>query len=1030
MKKNPIFIAISKRKVTFFITFLIILSGIFSYKVIPKQEIPDVSSPAAVITTIYPGASSSEIEELVTTPIEDEVSSIGGIIKLESTSKTNLSVVTVEFDVDIDADKAFTDLRRKVDNVQGDLPEGVLESEIDTDLTETPGVILAFSGNHYTKEQLEDYAEYFKRRLAVIDGVQKIEIEGKPKKRIVVEVDHQSLKTYQLSLDDILTRLKGQNINISSGEIGEGSNTINVKTEGLFESLDEIKNTIIDVSQGSGSVLRIRDIGKVYFEENERNLRARHNGKDALLLAIYLQKAQNNVEIGEVIEKRLTSIQEVVPSDLSIDHVVFQPKDVNKSINGFIINLIMGVILVITVALIGMGWRSAIVISTALPLAIFMTFTIMYVSGLQLEQISIAGLIIALGMLVDNSIVVSDSIRSRLDQGEDRMSACVNGTKEVALPMFASLLTVLTAFTPLLMVPGPAGQFLQSLPKVVMASLIISYFISLFIIPALSYVSFPGHVEKQTKKHRFSMYAFFISLHRYAAKRKKLTTVVVIGLFTATILIQSLLGLSFFPKADKNVIYVDITTLEANDIQLTEDVVETIEGIIDHQPEVLSYTSAVGGHLPKFYLTVIRGGTSPDNAQIMMNIDLNKGERFNEKEQFVDYLQEKVDQKLAGVDAVVKEIEQGPPGGAPIQVRVTGDSLLAIKGMAETVTEKLSGVPGSVNATNNGTDMEYQYFVDINTDLATQVGLSRYDIQKQIALALNGLTSSTYRSKEDEYNLVVTANVNSVEDLESIYIKSPITGRKVPLKQVATVTLTPQLSVIHKFDRQYVIEVSGYAKSGFSPVEIQNMLEEQMKEVDKGEVMLTFAGEKADIDQNFGTAASFAFVAVSVMFIIMFIQFNSFVQPFIIFISIPLAMFGSFLGLYIFGKPLSFTVVLGIISLTGIVINNAIILTDFINREIKAGKTIAEAAAGSVKSRVRPILIGATTTIFGLVPLAFSGNSLFSPMAIALMFGILMSTALTLVVIPIFNESILGFLDTLTLRKRKKANIDKDNLSI
>ncbi|WP_102348577.1 efflux RND transporter permease subunit [Bacillus sp. Marseille-P3661] len=1029
MNKGVIYQAIVNRKLTFFAIFLVIIAGVFSYNVIPKQEIPDVASPAALITTLNPGASSSEIEKLVTTPIEAEISVINGISKLESTSVSNLSIVTVEFESDVDTDKVFDLVRQKIDSVESELPEGALESEIDTELTDTPAVILSFSGEQYDQEQLEEYAETFQRKLRLVDGIRKTEVEGGVDKQIVVDVDFKKLDSYQLSMDDVLTVLSGQNINIPSGSIGEDETKINVKTEGLFESLSDIENTIINVSVENGSVLRIRDIADVYFERSERDIRMRHNSQDAVLVAIYLKQSQNSVEIGEKLHEEIQHLKTQIPPNLNVDEVVFQPKEVKKSINDFIISLISGVILVIIVGFIGMGWRSAMVISTALPLAIFSTFLVMYVAGIELQQISIAGLIIALGMLVDNSIVVSDSIRERLENGEERMTACIKGTKDVAGAMFASLFTVLTAFTPLLMVPGPAGEFLNTLPKVVMVSLIASYLIALLVIPMLSYLTIANEEQQKGAQKRLKLFSVFVNAHAYVSKRKWIALIVIIILFAATIGTQSLLGLSFFPKADKELLYIDITTQETNDIDSTENIVKEIEAELKTVPEVKSFTSAIGGGLPKIYLTVMRSFKSPDTAQIKLDFDITDSERFETRAQLVDYIQKKIDTNLVGVDAIVKEIENGIPGSAPIQIRVLGDDLFEIKEVASVVTNKLAEIQGAVNVTNNGEDLGYQYYIDVDTNIATQVGLSKYDIQKQIAIALNGLTSSTYRTKNDEYDLVVKSNIDSIKELETLAIKSSVTGKKIPLKQVATVELQPELAVIHKYDRQYVVEVSGYAKSGFSPVAIQDQVEMNMKDVDVGQVELDFAGEKHNIEENFGTAASFAGIAVAAMFIIMFIQFKSFIQPLIIFISIPLAMFGSFLGLLLFGLPLSFTVVLGIISLSGIVINNAIILTDCMNRELSNGKNIIEATAVSVKSRVRPILLGATTTIFGLLPLAVSGSSLFAPMAVALMFGILMSTVLTLILIPVLNEIVM-IAQNKILNRRQQQKLESSNKEI
>lgn len=1022
MTKNPIYQAIVKRKITFFAIFLVIAAGLISYKSLPKQEIPDVSAPAAMITTIYPGASSSEVEQLVATPIEDEIADMDGIDTLESTSKQGLTVVSVEFEVDVDEDKAFDELRRKVDDATKELPDGALDPEVDTELAETPAAILAFTGEAYTPEQLEDYADEVKRKLNVVSGIRKIDLEGEVEKDIIVEVDDKKLAAYGLSLSDFYNSMQAQNVNISSGSIGDGEDEITVKTEGLFESLDDIRQTIMDVSPNDGSVIRVRDVADVYFETKDNNIRFHHKEQQAILLSIYTKEGQNVIQIGDAINDKLKEIQHTIPSDVTMDYVTFQPEDVDATIKDFIKSLMIGVLLVVAVAFLGLGWRSAVVISTAIPLAIFATFSVMKVGGIKMEQISIAGLIIALGMLVDNSVVVNDAIRKRLDDGEHPLKASVNGVKEVGLAMFASLLTVLTAFTPLLAIPGAAGMFLESLPKVVMTSLVASYLIALFIIPALTYVSMRHKANDQKDEKPSMMSRVFLSNYKMISNHKWLAPLIIIGLMAGMIFTSGLLGLSFFPKADKDMIYIDVETTESSDIDLTENVVSDIETIVKPEPEVQSVSAAIGGNLPKIFITVFPGGETPDTAQVKMDVDLTAGDRFETRTELVDYLQVKLDEQLPGIDAVVKEIEQGPPTGAPVQVRVAGDDLVEIKQVAQKITSKLAEVPGSMNVSNTGEDQQYQYYVDVNTNLASKLGFTKYDIQEQVALALNGLTASTYRTDSDEFDLVVESDIDSLEELKTLEIKSNVTGSKVPLHQLATVTLRPQMSVIEKYDRQYVVTVKSYVKNGYSAVEIQDQLKQKEADVDTGHTTLTYAGEKEDINKNFGAAAQFALVAVSIMYLIMFVQFQSFVQPLVIFISIPLAMLGSFIGLFIFGLPLSFTVVLGIISLSGIVINNAIILTDHMNRERQAGKTAREAGESAVKSRVRPILISATTTVFGLLPLAVSDNPMFSPMAVALMFGILLSTVLTLVIIPVLHEWFMSRSKTVTTSQEEEIS--------
>jgi multidrug efflux pump subunit AcrB len=458
--------------------------------------------------------------------------------------------------------------------------------------------------------------------------------------------------------------------------------------------------------------------------------------------------------------------------------------------------------------------------------------------------------------------------------------------------------------------------------------------------------------------------------------------------FLGSIVLTSFLPLVFFPKADKNIIYLDIQSEHAANLGKTEELAKTIDAFLLEQNEVKQITTSIGDGLPKFFMTVPSSVKSLDTAQTMVSLDLKNGGRFKNT-------------TISGGVVKVKELEQAEPADAPLLIRVTGDDRERLREVTDEIKNIARGIKGTVNIDDDAGEKEYQFLIDIDTGRASQVGLARYDIQREINIALSGKIVSLLRMDSgEEYDILVKSEIDSIADLENLAIKSEITGQKVVLKQVAQVRLSPQYTIIKRFDRERVITVLSDVKLGYSAVDIQNELQKKMIDLNTEGVNITFDGEKSKIKKHFGNLGTAAAFALFIIYIIMLIQFSSLSQPLIILVSIPLSAIGSILGLLIFRQSLSFTALLGVVSLIGVVINNAIILIDYINWQRKQGKDIEESCRNAVEKRVRPILLTTATTILGLIPLIFSGT-LFVPMAVSLMCGLLVSTLLTLVVIPV-----------------------------
>lgn len=998
MRKGAIYTAIQKRKLTLFVVILITIVGLYSYYITPKQEAPDFNAPAALITAVYPGASPEDVERLVTSKIEDKVIEIPGYDYMNSKSANNISIVVVRLEADSNIQEAWIELRQKMDDLQNELPRECQKIQVDTDLVKTAGIMISLSGENYTYEQLASYAEGIKKELSRLDGVASFEITGKQQKQININVDVDGLNFYRISLADITNVIKAQNVEIPSGSIDDGSAKINLKTPGSFQSIKDIENLILDVSEENGSIVKLKNIADVTLGLEDSNYKIKHNGKNAILLTGYFKNNKNIMIIGSEVEKKLVDLKLKLPDDVEVDEVHYQPRNVGKAVNDFIINLLEGVLFVVIVVFLGMGIRNAIIVSTAIPVSILMTFCAMHVLGIKIHQISIAALIIALGMLVDNAIVISDAIQVRIDSGEEKINACVNGVKEVAVPVFTSTLTTIAAFSPLLLLSSVAGQYMSSLPMIVIIALISSYLVALFVTPTIAYIFF----RKGKYKAKVSILRKFFDIMLVKAMKRKIFTVVftilVVGLIA---FIVPKLGLQFFPKADKNVIYIDLKTEKNIDLSTTENLVEQVSEILRDQGEVIKYTAAIGNGLPRFYNTLPYYANSNDIAQIRVELDLKKGNRFVDNSSMADYLQDIFDSHITNGRVTVKQLEVGEPIGAPVRIRITGDDIERLGEVARDIRNELDKIVGTTNVEDDYEDRLYEFGLDTDAEKASYFGISKYDVQNEVSIALRGREASVFRKGGREYNIIIKSNIRSKEQLENMAVKSSYTSNKILLKDIANINLRPQLPVINKFDRDFAVMVYSDVKPGYSFLSIQNQLQQRLKNINIDGVKIVFDGEREKITENFGNVGESAVLAILLIYGILLLQFGSFMQPLVILITVPLSTAGSVLGLYIFKQPLSFTALLGIVSLIGIVVNNAIVLIDFINSRRNEGKDIQQACYEATDQRFRPIMLTTTTTVIGLIPLVFSGSDMFRPMAITLMAGLMISTLLTLVIIPV-----------------------------
>ncbi|WP_066502305.1 efflux RND transporter permease subunit [Abyssisolibacter fermentans] len=1004
MIKNFIKFNIANKKITLFIIFILIIIGINSYFVLPKQESPDLAAPAAIITIIYPGASSIDVESLVTRKVENEVFEIEGYAYCESFSSNSVSTTSLRLEYGTDVDNAWAQLKEKLESLEDKLPKECLKPQLKTDLASTAGIIISVSSNEASYQELENYTDRIKEELMNIKEINKLQIKGVQDKEIIINVDISKLNYLDLSLDDIVNIIKLNNVNIPVGILKDNSSKINIRTNGGFADIEEIKDIIVSISKNSQAVIRLRDIAEIEYKNKENNVIYTHDGEKSILLTGYFKEDINIVPSGNDIKEKLNKISTEFPKNINIDIVHNQAEDVKTSVNDFMINLMEGIIFVILVVLIGMGIRNALIVSTAIPISILLTIVTMRVLSIKIHQISITALIIALGMLVDNAIVVSDSIQNRIDQGQDRMKSCIEGVMDVIVPILSSTLTTIGAFIPLILLKSVAGEYMSSLPKIVIIALIGSFLASIISTPLIASIFF----KRSKKSDRLKpIRDLTVKLLKRALKRKAAVIAILVIISVITLKIALDIDLQFFPKADKNILYIDVKAEDVMDINKTKTMMNNISDILNNQKEVISQTTAVGGLLPKFYTTLPYSPDAPNIGQVMFRVDLNNTDVFKNNAEFAIYIQKILDKNLVKGKAIVKQLELAEPIGHAIRVRLLGDSVDKLVNESKQVRSILEGINGTINIEHDFQYDEYEYVIDINQDKAVMFGLTKYNIQNETNIALMGRNSSNLKLESKELPIILKGDINSKEILENIKIKSPVTLRKVVLKEIADVRLIKNTPIIKKYDGNYTIMVSCDTRPGYNTVDIQKSLVKEINNTGLGNLSIKFDGEKEKISENFGKVGDSAIIAAMVIYLILLFQFKSYLQPLVILIAIPLSFVGSIFGLLLFKQKLSFTALLGMVSLMGIVVNNAIVLIDYINKLREQNYSVEDACIETSKKRFRPIVLSTITTVIGLIPLALSNSSMFKPMAISLMSGLLVSMMLTLIIIPVVYSIVI-----------------------
>ncbi len=999
---------------------VILLAGFQSYLNMPRAYDPGFIIRAAQVVTYFPGASPERVELLVSDKIEKVVQEIPELDFVTSESRTGVSIIMVNVKESYKNMRPIWDnLRRKIDDVRGELPDGTIGPEVNDEFGDIYGIVITLTGEGYDYAELKDIADDTRDQFLYIDDVAKVDILGAQDERIFVEYSNTQLSKLNLSPSQLLQMLKGRNIIIPGGSIKLGNERIELEPSGNFQSVEEVRKTVITLP-GSNEILYLSDIAEIkrgYVDPPASMVHS--SGTKALGIAISMREGGNNIELGSHVRETLDHIKSSYPYGVEFEVINFSPTEVENKVNSFASSLVQAILVVAAVMLLSLGFRTGLIVAFLIPASMLVAMLLMSVFNIGLDQISLAALIIALGMLVDNGIVMTESIMVSMSAGKKPIDAAIESANELRVPLLTSSLTTAAAFLPIFLAESNIGEFTASLFKVVTITLLSSWLLSLTIIPLLC-VSFLK-VGQQTTSYDSTFYNGYRKFLTVLLRFRISTLVFTVLLFASAIFGLKYVPNIFFPPSDRLYFTVELTLPMGTAIERTEDVTSSFENFISKNltvdsPEnensseqgqrdegVTNWISYIGSGGTRFVLS--HNPEPPGSNYALLVLNTTSSEVIDE---LIERLNDYAFDHFPDVLINAKRISSAAAVKNPVEVRLYGNDTDALFHIMEETKAEMKKIDGLQNITDDWGQRIKKLVVKINQQRALRVGVTNEDIAVSLQSGLSGLELTQYREDDKVIPVIfrsVEADRHDIRKLQSLTIYSQAKGTAIPLTQVADIEIVWEPAKILRRDRLKAITVGAQIKPGFTAAEGFNALKPWLKE-SAPHWPFSFRYELGgDAESSQKGNQSIADKLPIAFFIIMFLlvaQFNSIRKSIIILTTIPLGLIGVTAGLLIGKSFFGFMTLLGIISLAGIVINNAIVLLERIQLEInELGLVPYEAIISAAQKRFRPILLTTATTVLGLLPLYFGGGEMWEPMAIAIMAGLLFSTLLTLGVVPV-----------------------------
>lgn len=1025
--KRPVF--------TTMVTIALLVLGVVSYNQMGVDLFPEIDFPFVIIMTEYPGAGPEAVSTDVTQKIEDAVNPIAGVKHIESTSYEGISQVFVEFTLETKGIEAAQEVREKISVIRSELPRDIEEPIVQRYDPASEAIISIVMGGDRPPKELTSLADkLIKEKLESIEGVGAVSIVGGSEREFQVLLDLDAVNARMLAFDDIAFAISNSNFELPGGHLSQGESEILVRTMGRFESVDDIKNVIIKNTKGK--VIRLGDIATVADTIAERRGLARYDGREAVTLEIRRQSGTNTVEVARTVKKKLEEINELLPSgvtaEVALDYSVF----IEESLHDVQITIfVAGALAILAIFLFLANIPSTIITAIAIPTSIVATFTAMKFLGFTLNMMSLMALSLAVGLLVDDAIVVIENIYRHLAGGESPVDAARNGTSEIGLAVMATTFSIVVVFLPVAFMSGIVGRFFYQFGLTIAVAVMVSLFIAFTLTPMLAsrFLEKEKPLKKGSKNpitivlyywnHFFKKFGEFYKVALgWVLKHRLVTLAMAIGGFVISIYLAGFLGNEFIPASDRAELYVNFKAMPGSSLQRTSDLASQLENKISSH-----------GDIVKHQLLTIGGGVTPINEGLIYVKLTDKNERDESVFQIMDDFRE----KLSSVPGLSMSISTEPGhggGGSLVEYSVRGPDYDRLKDLAVSLEQIMKETPGAVDVDNSEKQARPELQVEVDRDLAKDLGLNIADIGIAVRSMVDGSPVSRFKEGDEEYDIRVrlaSQYRTDIENLNNIYIASErqIRGEDlyVPLRQVARIFEEKAPTEIRRYDRQREIRVGSNAATGFTMGDVLGPVNSRMGNLDiRPGYSITPVGE-AEIQQE-----SFAEIYIALMLAVIFVylllasQFESFLDPFAMGMSLLMAPMGAILGLLIFGSSISLMSLIGIVFLMGLVTKNAILLIDFIKQARRRGMGRTEAILQAGPIRLRPIMMTTLSMIFAMMPLAFGvgpGAEFRAPMAQAVIGGLTSSTLLTLIIVPIVY-TLLDDMVAFVTGKRKKSRAE------
>jgi len=1010
--------SVNRKVTTAMMAMILVVLGFISYTRLGLDFFPELEFPTVSVVTTYSGASPEDIENTITRPLEQVINTVGNVKKVNSITSEGVSVIMVEFEWGTNLDFATQDIREQLSQFRSFLPEEASDPlVVKFNISQFPIIFYGITGNLPTLELKDLIEDEVARRLERIEGVASAQVFSMDEREILVELDPAALEAYKLSVDQIIASLSLENLNLPGGRVVERQTEFLVRTLGEFQSVEDIQEVIVGVTS-MGTPIYLRDVGEVRDTLKDFRYRARIQGQKGVFLFVSKRSGANTVLTTNAIKKELAKIRESLPPDIEFYVAMDQADMIQKVINRTANNALVGGILAMIFILVFLrNWRPTVTIFLAIPLSIITTFIAFYLAGYTINLMTLGGLALGIGMLVDNAVVVIENIFRHLEEGADREKAAKKGASEVGMAITASTLTTIAVFFPMVFARGITGQLTRGLALAIAFSLVSSLFVALTVVPMVASLIFKanrnnqinGSPEKKKSKRVHRMREIYLGILLRSLRRRRWVLAGVFGLFVISLLIIPFMGTEFMPPMDRSMLILSVKLPVGSTIEETDRVLHMVEDILAQEPDVQIVTAQAGSQAED-NPTEAAGElnpTGPHEGIIWAGLVDKKNRQLSDLE-----LNEKIRAKLPSLEGVkfeVVDIGQMFMGGArnPVEIKIFGQEIPLLKEIAETIVSRIKDVEGLRDLKHSLSEAKPEYHLRINRDEASRLGIKVSQVAQTIQTAALGRVATRYRSGNEEYDIRVRFKEEFRDNLEDI-LRIPIltpTGQIIPVGQIAR--LEPgegPIKITRENQAREVTVTANIAGRDLGSViqDIKAQLKDLETQLPRG-YFIEYGGQYEEMQDAFIIMAGAFLLAILLVYMIMASQFESFLHPFVIMFTVPLSLIGVIIALLIAGKPVSLPVLIGFVMLAGIAVNNGIVMVDYINQLKRRGVEPAEAILQGCTVRLRPVLITALTTILGMLPMALTtseGASFRAPMAITVMGGLAATTLLTLFVIP------------------------------